>query len=1142
MLSSELKLLRIPVLALLSVVLTAFVFRNAGNVTENDKNRKEMADSLHFALKNKLQASPLTYGWYDLFREAVHLRQENKYETAWARFRDALKYTPEYPGFYEEALVTVNSYNKYDEFTRLTESLIKTPFYKNYALSLAEFKFGDPATAESLAVEAVKIPSSETESIYSAINYAMILRAAGKYDDAVRILEKTEADFAGSYNYLLRYRARVLNATGSLYLLLGDYEKAGALYKAALEAAGKNSDKTEIAKASVNLGIISDEEGDLDGGYKLLKSAYNTAGMLDDDELRAIAASELGVHFTYKSDIVTARKFYSESYNLFVRVFNKGRLGILCSNIGRLYGETGNYGAALYYFEEGLRYKNYDLSGAFLNLTGLGDIYSNLGNYAEALKYYDEAEKLFKGLESSGADAEISLGRGALLYNLGRYKLAEETFAVGEKAAVKAGDDYLTADLKLKRAHAQMKLGDVKNVTDNLNSAITVFNFYTDRAKVYESYLLEAEMFFDAGDDAGLLRALAGIEAMEGYADESHNHLQFLLLRSEYQLKNSLIKEARLNLKEAEKIALKTRNYVSLADIYMKMGEAEILTGAGSEVTLYFDKALESLEKLNNYLYSNSEIQIEYFSNYVSYYKRAAEYYFGKGDYTRAFLALDRSRSRNSLQNLFNIKLQSVMKDRYRLEEFYDNMWRLNHGLVPSSREDALRKKTEAVISEVLLRSPELREFITPGPASFTVLNRSILTDNEYFLSVSVIKGQPVFFVVNKGTVSAYKKDFNSDSLKAGLEKITPYFSAEIKNGEFNLNQDLFAFNTIEAYRFYKTFLSDVISSIPEGAGIIVSQEPELTYIPLEFLVTDDPSSFGAYNYSRTKFMVSRNVISYAPSLLVYANLKSRESHPVNKILLMGDPRISASDEYYSSRRGALDQDELSLRSANLYPLMHSRDEVEKIDGILNAGETYLSENASETNFKKLASGAEIIHLSTHSFLFKDQPLIVFSNTNDTQNDGFLEVGETVKLNLKTELVTLSSCRSGLGRIDKAEGILGMQKAFFDAGARSTLVSLWDVSDKYTSVFMELFYKSLREGKNKSEALSIAKKEFIEKYSANPYYWSAFILAGNTSGLVITDSERSVLYTWITYGFLILITAVAIFMSYRLIRVPAKAK
>jgi CHAT domain-containing protein len=165
--------------------------------------------------------------------------------------------------------------------------------------------------------------------------------------------------------------------------------------------------------------------------------------------------------------------------------------------------------------------------------------------------------------------------------------------------------------------------------------------------------------------------------------------------------------------------------------------------------------------------------------------------------------------------------------------------------------------------------------------------------------------------------------------------------------------------------------------------------------------------------------------------------------------------------------------------------LEYSDEEIESIENTLNNNVVFLSENATEENFKQNAPGSNLIHISTHSFLLKDQPLILFSPQEDDKEDGFLEVGEIVQLNLNSELVVLSSCRSGLGKTDDAEGIIGMQKAFFEAGSQSVLVTLWDVNDKYTSYFMKDFYKHLAEGKSKTAALQQAKLNFIKNHSSN---------------------------------------------------------
>lgn len=169
MIINKLLLIRIPVFALLSVILTAFILRNGSELNHSGTGAGEFNDSLHFALKNKLKVIPRTQGWQKLFEEAVKIRQQNKYESAWSRFREAMKYSPDYPGFYEEAIVTVNSYTKADEFRSIAQSYVKSPFYMNYAMSLLEQKFGDLQKALEYAAGAVKLQSGSSEIVYSSV-------------------------------------------------------------------------------------------------------------------------------------------------------------------------------------------------------------------------------------------------------------------------------------------------------------------------------------------------------------------------------------------------------------------------------------------------------------------------------------------------------------------------------------------------------------------------------------------------------------------------------------------------------------------------------------------------------------------------------------------------------------------------------------------------------------------------------------------------------------------------------------------------------------------------------------------------------------------------------------------------------------
>ena len=125
----------------------------------------------------------------------------------------------------------------------------------------------------------------------------------------------------------------------------------------------------------------------------------------------------------------------------------------------------------------------------------------------------------------------------------------------------------------------------------------------------------------------------------------------------------------------------------------------------------------------------------------------------------------------------------------------------------------------------------------------------------------------------------------------------------------------------------------------------------------------------------------------------------------------------------------------------------------------------------------------------------------------DPNDDGYLTAAEAVTLNLKgTELVVLSACSTGQGEVRTGEGVYGLQRSLTVAGARSTLLSLWKVDDAATAEFMARFYKRLKAGEGRSDALAATQKEFRDGQVrdaqsklvwSSPYYWAAWQLVGD---------------------------------------------
>ena len=155
------------------------------------------------------------------------------------------------------------------------------------------------------------------------------------------------------------------------------------------------------------------------------------------------------------------------------------------------------------------------------------------------------------------------------------------------------------------------------------------------------------------------------------------------------------------------------------------------------------------------------------------------------------------------------------------------------------------------------------------------------------------------------------------------------------------------------------------------------------------------------------------------------------------------------------------------------------------------------------------------MHLATHACINEQDPMlskIYFS-------DDYLTYYDLNNLELNADLAVLSACNTGNGKLEKGEGVMSIAKGFIQAGVPSVVTSLWSVDDCATSDIMIHFYKYLKEGQVKDEALRNAKLEYLQtadKAHAHPFYWGAFVQFGNTNSLdYLSEGEP-----WTTFIFI----------------------
>jgi CHAT domain-containing protein len=180
--------------------------------------------------------------------------------------------------------------------------------------------------------------------------------------------------------------------------------------------------------------------------------------------------------------------------------------------------------------------------------------------------------------------------------------------------------------------------------------------------------------------------------------------------------------------------------------------------------------------------------------------------------------------------------------------------------------------------------------------------------------------------------------------------------------------------------------------------------------------------------------------------------------------------------------------------------------EVTDVNSVIKgSGQVLLGKNATEGAFKALPlSDFGIMHFAVHgvsSSRFPDRAALVLGTSQESKDDGLLQVREIRDLPIDADLVTLSACDTSSGRLLGEEGIASLERAFLLAGAKSVIASLWTDDDTFTIALMKRFYGHLAEGDDKDASLRNAKLDLLRQFGeqALPVYWAVFTLVGDSS-------------------------------------------
>ena len=341
---------------------------------------------------------------------------------------------------------------------------------------------------------------------------------------------------------------------------------------------------------------------------------------------------------------------------------------------------------------------------------------------------------------------------------------------------------------------------------------------------------------------------------------------------------------------------------------------------------------------------------------------------------------------------------------------------------------------------------PGLAALVSVAPVRISEIQSSLGADEtllEYFQS----DGEIYVFVVDRERVKGLRLD--APDVDREIERFRRALEAPGSTEHERSARDLYA------------RLVEPVESLIRSPKLVVVPHGGLHYLPFNALK------------STSGFVIDRWSVRYLPSASAMQHIRAESQEPRRSVLAVGNPDAGPA----------------------VPKLKHAETEAVEIGGLFPRSKVLVGKEATETTFRRLAGEFGYLHVASHGRFDSESPLgSGLLLAADADNDGLLTVDELFTLQLDAEVVVLSACETGLGRLNPGDDMVGLTRGFMYAGARSVVASLWRVDDAATLALMREFYSNLGH-LTAVEALRAAQVMAKERYG-HPFYWAAFQLTG----------------------------------------------
>ena len=921
----------------------------------------------------------------------------------------------------------------------------------------------EPALAKFEETYTVAVNHLSPSEIYEAV-YAIVLthRQFLRQEEASATIK--EALNRHTLQFTYSQNAELYNYLGLSNSALTNYEEAIINFDSAFSYASQAVDTAKTGSILVNKSIALIYQGNYDEAQQLLDTA-STFG-IKDNNFNAFLNSVYFSVFSYKNANKSGFEYLIKAYNFAKKANNTHRYLNILALLSNYHISQNNYREGLAFLNEGLnlaKETNFIIQVARFN-DNLGRLYRSLNEFELAINYYNEAIKIYEQNDSKDLVQTLKIQISDLLIQQKEYAVAEDILL-----------ELLSTNVSsLQRIYLYNSLSDIEIARENYINA-----------KVY------------------LDQALSEIDSNTvGYAYNIYDrYLTLPIIPQEEKIRFavSIYQAAKSN-----NMISQMNAEIDLANLYEPLNQ----DSAFKYAYLAFDKLEERRVST-----SASAIKKQLNSNWNNFYYKVAEWEVTyNGDFRNAFELFELSKSRTLFDQIYenqrtelldpeNPSSLKILELQKRIDQLYQQLNSSNLTINSDSDLMDLSQLELEYQTEIDALVSSNSDWVNLEYPSITRLDaaQDLLDNKTAYLNYGIRNEQLFLFLIKNDSEVFKTIEFENNALDSLTVLVNNFRDTIINLGEL---EDIKKFSA----QIRKFVLDPIINELRDVEHLIISPDGPLHLLPFEALIIDD------------QYLIERFSVKYLPSISVYDVIEYPNIGSFDKELLaLAGSGFESGDGFIGSSS-----------QAAFATLPYSLAEIDSISNYFSNSTILKNEEVTEITFKNLAlSDYRFIHLATHGNIdeqLPDQSGLILSKKIGTESlfgeDGYLNAREIAQLKIPAELVVISACNTGTGKVISGEGVMGLQRSFLTAGTSSVLVSLWNIFDRSTPVFMNNFYKRLLEFEDEEISLFDKIRMFVDSYEPelidyktlalqqtkidminHPYYnhpvhWAPFVITG----------------------------------------------